>query len=50
MSKSKTLYKTKKNMLCSKYTNNFIKCFEHHNSIKYCGKYYFELFKCINYN
>lgn len=50
MSESKTLSKTKKNTLCHKYNKNFNKCFEYHNTIKYCGKYYFELFKCINSN
>ena len=38
------------NTTCYKYNKNFIDCLEHHNTIKYCGKYYFELFKCITYS
>ena len=47
MTKSNLVSKTKKNTQCQKSNINFIKCFEYHNTIKYCGKYYFELFKCI---
>lgn len=36
-------------IICKKYNDQLWRCIESHNyNIKYCGKHYYEFYKCFN--